>query len=336
MKLRVLSIDGGGIKGVVPATILQYLENKIKDITGDSKIKISDYIDFVSGTSTGSILGAGMLTPNEKGKAKYTMEDIVNLYYSFGQTIFTNKFFRNLVTCWGILGPKYKSGPISDIFLETFDHLKMSDLLKPCLFTGYDIDKRRSNIYTNCDENKKYKNIFVKDVVRGSTCVPSFFPPAYFRDNVYIHTIVDGGVFATNPSMVTYIEVSKTRFNDAAPKLYTPDNILFISLGTGISGEKSYSYNKTKKWGKLEWVLPGLDIVMTAQAETVNYEMSKVFESYNVLDNYYRLEPKLAFASSDFTDASKTNLDNLVHDTQTFIMENKEKLDQLAHKLCDI
>jgi len=336
MKLRVLSVDGGGIKGVVPATILQYLENKIKDITGDCKIKISDYIDFVSGTSTGSILGAGILIPNEKGKAKYSMEQIVNLYYQFGQKIFKKNFLRNLRTLWGIIGPKYSKNDIENIFLETFDHLKMCELLKPCLFTGYDIDQRRSNIYTNWDENQKYKNIFVKDVVRGSTCVPSFFPPAYFRDNVYIHTIVDGGVFATNPSIVTYVEISKTKFNGLEPKLYTPEDIILISLGTGISNEKNYPYKKSKKWGKLQWILPAMDIIMSSQAETVDYEMNKLFESYKSKDNYYRLEPKLVFASSDFTDASKENLDNLVQDSLNFIMENKDKLDELAYKLCDL
>jgi patatin-like phospholipase/acyl hydrolase len=275
-----------------------------------------------------------MLVPNEKGTPKYYMGDIIDLYYKFGSDIFTANTQTKIKSLWGLIGPKYPSKNIENTFLETFDHYKISELLKPCLFTAYDITERRANIYTNFDENKKYKDMFIKDIVRGSTCVPSFFPPAYFTDNTYIHTIVDGGVYAANPSMVTYVEISKTWFGGQQSKLYTPKDVTFVSLGTGLINDKSYTYKKTKKWGKAQWMIPAIDIMMSSQCETVNYEIGKLFDGWGASDNYHRLEPNLVFGNYSFIDASEKNLDNLVQDTKNYIMEHHDELDTLAKKLC--
>lgn len=337
----ILSIDGGGIRGIIPAAILEYLETKIQDILGDDRVRIGNLFDFVAGTSTGSIVGALMLIPKDNIKEgdlirpKYKMSEIVKMYVELGDTVFESSFWHNVKTCWGIFGPKFPASNIEDpLFLYT-DHCKLGDLIKPCMFSGYDIDKRRVNFYTNSDESRKYVNYYVKDVVRGSTSIPSYFPPAFFKDGMEANTIVDGGMFANNPSLAAYIEVSKTVFNGKVNR-FDPNELIVVSLGTGDFKQKSYPYNKTKRWGKAEWVLPILDILLTSHAEVTHYEMNKLFSVYDALHNYKRINPTITKGSPSALDSSRKNISNLLIDVKTYIENNKEMLNTLAREICDI
>jgi len=216
-------------------------------------------------------------------------------------------------------------------------HHKMKDLIRPCLFTGYDIDKRRVNIYTNKDKDQKYANFYVKDIVRGSTSIPAYFPPAYFNDGMDIHTIVDGGVFANNPSMVAYIEVSKTIFDfDEKMDKFDPNDIMVISIGTGKSKKKSFPYKKSKRFGAIKWLFPVIDIMLSGASDVVDYEMEKLFRSYRRSDNYIRINPPLNFSTAPSTDASPENITNLLKDVNAYIKENRFFLDNLAEEICKL
>lgn len=334
----ILSIDGGGIRGIVPAAVLSYLEEKIQDVMGDNRIRIGNLVDFVAGTSTGSIVGSLMLLPNStKMTPKYKMSEIVQMYFDLGDDVFKKHFWHNLKTMWGIFGPQFPNSNIEEPLFNFFGHHKLDDLLKPCMFSGYDITKRRVNFYTNRDENKKYAHYYVKDVVRGSTSIPAYFKPAFFQDGVDINTIVDGGLFANNPAMSAYVEVSKTLFNNRKiTKRYDPHNLIILSLGTGEINQKSYKYKKVKRWGKAQWMLPSLDVLLTSHSEVTNYQMEKLFEAYDFKHNYKRINPPIRIASSSALDASKNNLTNLLKDVNRYIEENKEMLNTLAREICDL
>ena len=91
-KVTMLSLDGGGIRGIIPATILTRLEKILQEKDNHSSLKIGDYVDFVAGTSTGGILGCIYLTPNEQGTAKYSAQDALDLYVKHGSAIFSRTF----------------------------------------------------------------------------------------------------------------------------------------------------------------------------------------------------------------------------------------------------
>jgi len=330
MKIIILSIDGGGIRGIVPAAILSYLEKEIQKIQKDYRIKIGNLVDFVAGTSTGSIVGSMMLIPNHKKYPKYTMDEIVQMYFDMGDDVFKNHFWHNIKTLWGLLGPKFPSSNIEPLLLKEIGFCKLEDLVKPCMFSGYDIEKRKVIFYTNNDINKKYKNYYVKDIIRGSTSIPSYFPPARFKDGVNVNTIIDGGVFANNPSLAAYIEVSKTLSENM-----NPHKMIVISLGTGDINHKSYSYKKTKKWGKTQWLMPIIDVLLASHSEVTSYEMEKLFKAYNSSENYKRINPPIIFGDSNALNGSKENLTNLLKDTNNYINDNKEMLNDLVMKILD-
>jgi uncharacterized protein len=331
----VLSIDGGGIRGLVPAAVLDYLEKKIHEIRQDNRIKIGSLVDLVGGTSTGSILGSLMLLPCEKlpEKPRYFMSEISQMYIHMGPDVFKKTIWHNIKTLWGLAGPVFPASNIEPYLLQMLDHYKMKDLVKPCLFNAYDIDKRRINVFTNKDSKEKYAEYYVKDIVRGSTSIPAYFPPAYFNQGLDINTLVDGGVFANNPSMISYIEATKTLFSKSK---VLPKDVFMISLGTGASQRKQYPYVKAKKWGMTNWVFPILDILLSGSSDVVDYEMMKLYEAYGEPDNYVRINPALYYSTSPATDASKENITNLIKDVNQYIKENKVFLDNLAQRICDL
>ncbi|KAJ4973696.1 hypothetical protein NE237_006870 [Protea cynaroides] len=79
--ITILSIDGGGVKGVIPATILVELESMLQDLDGDD-VRIVDYFDMIGGSSTGAIIGGFLTTPNGNGRPLYGVNDIINFYYN--------------------------------------------------------------------------------------------------------------------------------------------------------------------------------------------------------------------------------------------------------------
>jgi patatin-like phospholipase/acyl hydrolase len=337
----ILSIDGGGIRGIVPAAVLAYLEKKIQEIQKDPRLRLANLVDFVSGTSTGSIVGSMMLIPDdtekEFPKPKYEMQDIVDLYFTLGDSVFKKDFTNSLKTVFGLFGPKFPANNIEKPLLKYLDHYKMKDLIKPCMFAGYDIEKRQVNFYTNHDDKEKYAHYYVKDVVRGSTSIPAFFPPARFQDGVDVNTIVDGGVFANNPSLASMIEVSKTIFQgEMECKRRSPHDLIIISLGTGDLRKKSFPYKKSKKWGKAQWMMPVIDVLLSSHAEVTDYEMRKIFESYKSSHNYHRINPPILIGDSNGLNASKENLILLLKDVENYIEQNKQRLHALAHEIIDL
>ena len=101
-KIRILSIDGGGIRGILPGVIMKRLEEKLQKESDDNNARIADYFDLLAGTSTGGILSLSYLIPDKNGRPLLTAEESVNLYLDRGDEIFdvslwqkATKFRRN-------------------------------------------------------------------------------------------------------------------------------------------------------------------------------------------------------------------------------------------------
>lgn len=334
----ILSIDGGGIRGIVSATILSYIEKKIQQITQNPRLRLGDLVDFVAGTSTGSIIGSFMLIPNEnRTHPMYSMDEIINIYFDLSENIFKKKIIHNLKSGFGLFGPKYPDSNIEEPILKYLNHYKMKDLLKSCMFSGYDIEKRRANFFTNNDDAEKYGHYYVKDVVRGSTSIPSFFNPVQFHDGVDVNTIISGDFFASNPSLAAYVEISKTIFKSGEiSKKRKLQDIIVISIGSGKIKQTSFNYKKTKKWNKSKWMIPILDIILNSNAEVVDYEMRRIFETYDLMHNYNRLNPPIINGDLCSLNVSKKNLINLIKDAENYIKNNERLLNTLAREIVDI
>lgn len=342
---KILSLDGGGIRGLVTSVILMALEEKLnkhyklkfkKD--PERPVRIGQVFDMLSGTSTGGILSCLLLTPDPDipGYPKYSAEQAAALYIEKGAQIFT-KSTPGRVPFLGsaFFGAKYARNNIEGLLDSYFGNMRISQLLKPCLITSYDIEKRRAVFFAQHDALAKGNmyDFLVKEVARSTSAAPTYFPPgkASSLDNLIYHTI-DGGLFANNPTMCAVIESLKLFGDQESEELLNPGQLFVLSIGTGTI-EKQYPYDKATGWGTVNWISPIIDIMMSAVSETVDYQLRKLYASIRKEDQYVRLMPNLYTADPEMDNTSPKNLEALRQAGLSNVMEFDDKLERVAEIL---
>ena len=226
---RILSIDGGGIRGIFPAGVLTELESQYLD--GES---IVDYFDLVTGTSTGGILALGLAAGQKAG-------DLLSLYVDRGNEVFPvrGRALRK-ATQW--LKAGYDRGPLDRILAEVLGNRKLRDAsVRLCIPS---LDWNYSDTYVfktpHHPDFKKDGNEPMAKVAAATAAAPTFFRPV--EDG---HVLADGGVWANNPIMIGLVEAMSSFMVRRA-------DISILSIGCG---EAPYTINRLQKWfgGKLPW-----------------------------------------------------------------------------------
>ncbi len=229
---KILSIDGGGIRGIYPAHILKCIEEKLQ-------INLNDTFDMITGTSTGSIIAAGIA-------ANTSTNDIQNLYRLHGSKIFQKKdFFWPHKKSKSLIQPMfdsiYDTQHLESVLLDVFQDTRLEDINKPLILPATDIGNGCVHVFKSAysKDFTRDNKVLVKDAVLASCSAPSYFNP--HKVNEYL--LADGGLWANNPSLVAVIDANKrleVSFND----------IRVLSIGTGHS-KTIYDVNNKQKWGLL-------------------------------------------------------------------------------------
>lgn len=290
MTANILSIDGGGIRGVATLQQLITLEKTLK-------APLHVHFDYITGTSTGSIV-AGLLSIGMNPK------DILQLYQEHGEKIFKKRFWR-----LGLTQSKYKDEELNSALQDYTQGKLLRDSLTKLIIPAYNVSKRQIKLFKSYKDGNLY-SLF--DVVRASSAAPTFFDPWKINGE----TFVDGGLVANNPSMVAIIEAMKDGY----------DTFNVMSFSTGPR-ETALSDKDTKK-GILGMASPTIDILLTEQSQMVDYTLGKLFELGSIKGNYVRCETYLARASSEMDDASPCNLAKLIEDGEDSAVINKNKMIQ--------
>jgi len=299
-KIRILAIDGGGIRGLIPARILVRVEELLREISRNEKAKINDYFDLVAGTSTGGILTALILAP-EPG---YEAKDMVNLYVEHGEAIFTRSTMTKTIDRAALFNPLYQHDAIEQILIEYLGNLRISELVKPCLIPTYNIETGSATFVSTLGIRKNSsRDRSVREVLRATTAAPTYFAPTRRNRDAFI----DGGMFANNPALCAYVEATKF---PSEPRV---EDIMILSLGTG-SINRTYPYQQARRWGRLNWIRPALEIYSSAASQTVNHQLEVLYNQKNKSENYLRIEPNLnEFAASQaMDDATPVNIKSLI------------------------
>lgn len=322
--INILSIDGGGIRGVIPARIIIELENIIRVKTNSEEVHISKYFDLIAGTSTGGILALFYCLPKQVSSC-----DVLNLYYQNGSKIFSSTFFKKL-TC-GLFSEKYHNRNLQKLLRYHFGEMKLSDLAVDCLIPAFDIEQYRSVFFTKPKNSEK--DFYLVDVLLSTSAAPTYFEPYEMNsiDKKIHHVNLDGGVFANNPAMCALVEACKQHECNL-------NEVNILSIGTGMKCEESLAipFKKAKKWGLLNWISPFIDILMYGTSNIVHHQLKIL---YTHLDSdYYRLQPvfnqtDLNDISLNMDDASKNNIEALLMKTEKYILENYGKFIKIADEL---
>ncbi|MEH2533790.1 patatin-like phospholipase/acyl hydrolase [Bradyrhizobium sp. AZCC 1588] len=304
-KKLILTIDGGGVRGIVPALVLRKLEEKLKKRKKNAPI--GSYFDLIAGTSTGGIIALGLCAPNVKDPTRpaCTTDDLVNLYRTRSKEIFGSPQSMQL---FGIMfDDKYSAAPLEGILQELLGDAVSDDILCDFLITAYEIEERRPKVFSSLSADGKNRRYFVRDLARATSAAPTFFEPARvekLHQTKNFESLVDGGLFAANPSLVTLMHARRLGWN--------MEDITILSLGTGRES-RPYLYNEVKKWGNISWILAnrGVPIIsMLLQSQTVVCDelMLMLLE-----DRYLRVDGPLLrnMGSDDLDDASDQNIREL-------------------------
>jgi len=305
---RILSIDGGGIRGILPGQILVTLEKKLQQKTGNANTRLADHFDMFAGTSTGGILTCLYLCPdaNDPARPKFTAKEAVDLYLLKGGDIFKNNLAHKVLSAGGMADEKYSAKSFEDCLHTYFGSARLSELLKPCFITSYNIFNRSTHFFTQHDaKEKEGYDYYLREVARATAAAPTYFEPALVHSMSEVsYPLVDGGIFANNPAMCAYAEARDLFYSGI--KDANPD-IFILSIGTGTI-KKQYEYKKAKDWGALGWVAPLIDMMMSGVSETVDYQLRKLFEAFGKPQNYVRIMPELGMGAPEMDDASPQNL----------------------------
>ena len=308
---KILAIDGGGIRGIIPGQVLIALEQKLQAKSGNPEARLADFFDFFAGTSTGGILTSIYLCPQSGSpeKARFSAQQAVNLYVANGGDIFSASFGKRIRSGNGVLDEKYDADELEKALRNYFGDLRLSQLLKPCIIPAYDIEKRQAHYFAQHDFQLKGNShdFLVRDVCRATSAAPTYFETALVKSfSNELFPLIDGGVFANNPALSAYSEVRNAQGGPTAKDMF------IVSLGTGSQNEP-YPYDSAKDWGSAGWVRPIIDIMMDGASETTDYHLARVFSAGGQAAQYVRLQPtSLAGASPAIDNASSANIKALV------------------------
>ena len=257
---KICSIDGGGIRGIVGATILNALENKLKK-------PISEHVDILTGTSTGGLIACSLTVPNKNGEPKWNTADIVATYETLGASAFSSTLGYKLKTLWGLIGPKYPIENLKQVIESKLGDTKLNEALTHVILSTYDLHQRCPVAFSSKDPMEGH--LRMTDLCLGTSSVPSYFSSISVQCNHKDHNLVDGGIFAVNPVLCAFAIAKKKNKNE-------PVDI--ISIGNG-NFNKSLSYEKTKSWGLLQWGSPAIDVIIDGIGDAIDHQAAILCEA---------------------------------------------------------
>lgn len=322
---NLLSLDGGGIRGLITALILQEIEERANE-------PIRELFDLIVGTSTGGILASGLATNSRSsGHGPFSAKDLAKFYRDQGTQIFGDKKF------WGpLFGPKYNVDPLEDRLLDQLGDAQLEHTCPDIVITSYDIEERRPYFFKTrkARTNKQLRNHLLRHVARATSAAPTLFEPllldkVQWEGENKTRVLIDGGVFASNPAMIALIEArhNGTELND----------ILLCSIGTGMNNEL-YSYSKAKGYGYIGWAKRLSYIMMDGMSDSVHYharDLIPVSQIGSTRPWYHRFDIELRGKASDsMDDTSLENIDRLEKTARAIIRKYDKELDELIQLLC--
>ncbi|KAH7847636.1 hypothetical protein Vadar_028396 [Vaccinium darrowii] len=149
--ITVLSIDGGGIRGVIPGTILNFLESELQKLDGEDA-RIADYFDVIAGTSTGGLVTAMLTAPNENNRPVFAAKDIKDFYLEQCPKIFpqVNTPFPNTTKLIKALtGPKYDGKYLHSLVKEKLGSTRLNQTLTNIAIPTFDIKRLQPTIFSS-------------------------------------------------------------------------------------------------------------------------------------------------------------------------------------------
>jgi patatin-like phospholipase/acyl hydrolase len=267
---RVITFDGGGVRGVIPVVVLQRLESEpgLEDLL--------ERADFFAGTSTGGLIALGLA-------AGLSLSELRSMYEERAPRIFAETFLDDVRDLGKLIGADYRLEHLERQVHEVFGERRLGDLNRRVLVAAFDLDSQHSDPAAREWKPKIFHNFEGPDsdgqqlaykVGTYTSAAPTYFPTA--------DGFIDGGVFATNPSMCALAQTQdrRNRIQDRADLR----DLVMLSLGTGRSLQ--YIEGGYHDWGYVQWVRPLIDLMLDGVNGIADYQCRQILQ-----DHYCRFAP---------------------------------------------
>ncbi|XP_020517547.1 patatin-like protein 2 isoform X2 [Amborella trichopoda] len=205
--ITILSIDGGGIRGIIPATILAFLESQLQKLDGE-EMRIADYFDVIAETSTKGLVTAMLTAPGDDNRPLFAAKDITSFYLEHCTKIFPQRrgpFASCLKFLNAVVGPKYNGKYLHDVVKRKLGDKSIAETLTNAVIPTFDIRRLQPIIFSTYQvKSHKSKNAVLSDICIGTSAAPTYLPAHYFETKgsngkLKSYHLVDGGVAANNP-----------------------------------------------------------------------------------------------------------------------------------------
>ena len=321
--VKILAIEGGGIRGIIPDMLLAHIES----LTGRPIAKL---FDLVAGTSTGGILALGLTIPKTTGAPLYTAQQFVDMYKREGPRIFPCSLWRRIVACGNLREEKYSAAGIEAVLAGYFGDSHLRDAVTDVLVCSYEIERSFPFFFKSSNARERTDYDFpARMVARATSAAPTYFEPMKlpFGTNTDHYALIDGGVFANNPAACALVE-ARTTHPDAA-------DFLVVSLGTGALNH-SLSYSTTRTWGVVKWAVPLLNIVFDGVSSTVDYQLRQLRpDCPGECQRYYRFQATLDGHNHALDNASPSSITALKGLAAGLIEKESGTIEKLCKKLVE-
>jgi hypothetical protein len=266
---KILSVDGGGIKGLYSSTILEHLEQRFGSM--------SDYFDMICGTSTGGLIALCLAL-------KLPAKEISKIYSEQGNKIFPHRTWLGGIVRQTIWKGKYSDEPLKKVLQSVFGQKTIGDLQNLVCIPSYSLTDARPWVFKR-DHGKldRDNNALLIDVALATSAAPTYFPlceiPAYNHKQ-----FIDGGVWANNPAMVGVIE-ALTYFVGKG-KDFSSVEILSVSSLNNTAG-KAIGLKRRRSF--INWRNDLFDTSLIGQSHFTDYFMTKLCEMNDIKIRYVRI-----------------------------------------------
>jgi predicted acylesterase/phospholipase RssA len=240
--VKVLAIDGGGIRGLIPALVAAEIEQR----TGQP---IANLFDLVAGTSTGAIIACALTRPQPM-----PADRVAAIYEEEGPKIFDASLLKRITSVGGVIDERYDDRELVRSLRRHLGDTRLAEAVTGILVTAYDIEARQALVLRREDDAG------MVEAAHASSAAPTYFEPV----RLGARTLIDGGVFAINPAVLAYAET-----NGSIDVL--------ASLGTGEL-TRPLPYDEAKDWGQVEWARPILDVVFDGSADAVDTVLAQLVD----------------------------------------------------------
>lgn len=343
--VRVLAIDGGGVRGLLPARVLMELEA----ISGRP---LHSLFDVIAGTSVGGILALGYIAPGRTGNGvsaatvfddlRQWLPDIFPPLQSVasldGLRDVQERHALSQLVGAALLPHHFGNARYSAVALEehvtgAFGDARLSEALADVVIPAYDMHRGEPVVFRSRDARAHATvrgNPRLTEVARATSAAPTYLPPLRLLDEPDEAVLIDGGVVANNPAAIAYLDAVDSARSDAGAE---PDVVL-LSVGTGrpSAAEPSYQEIFTRNWASLGVGLLG--VVLSGVGEMAHQLVDRMVSGKPTPSQYLRVQPTLPpNVSVHIDDATHANLDALVRCAEATVTEHRAALERLAETL---